>query len=146
MSSMQSQPQTFLSRWAWLLFPLLAFGAVAATFGLLKYVGPKLPFILLGAVIAIGLLWILVSSLSPAKADRTCPECGEQGLERLDPNTTRGVVCSSCGYVDPDISAWYLAEDETLLEEIVLSERAQKRATSNSAESQDTTRKTTSAE
>ena len=46
MSSMQSQPLTFLSRWAWLLFPLLAFGAVAATFGLLKYVGPKLPFIL----------------------------------------------------------------------------------------------------
>ena len=136
MSSTQSKPPNLLSRWTWLLFPFLVFGAVAATFGL----------ILLGAVIAIGLLWILVSSLSPAKADRTCPECHEQGLERLDPNTTRGVVCSLCGYVDPDISAWYLAEDETLLEEIVLSERAQKRASSTSAESQDTTRKTTSAE
>ena len=146
MSSTQSKPPTLLSRWTWLLFPFLVFGAVAATFGLLRYVGPKLPFILLGAVIAIGILWILGSSLSPSSADRTCPECHEQGLERLDPNTTRGVVCSLCGYVDPDISAWYLAEDETLLEEIVLSERAQKRASSTNAESQDTKKKTASAE
>lgn len=145
-SNMQSKTPPPLARWAWWLFPLLVFSAVAATFGLLNYVGPSLPFILLGAVLALGFVWILASSISPAKADRTCPECKEQALERLDPNTTRGVICSHCGHIDRDISAWYLAEEETTLEEIVLAERAQKRAAMTEAHPQGTTPNTESSE
>ena len=145
-SSMQSKTSSPLARWVWWLFPLLVFGAVAATFGLLNYVGPSLPFILLGAVLALGVAWILASSISPSKADRTCPECKKHTLERLDPNTTRGVICSHCGHTDRDISAWYLAEEETTLEEIVLAERAQKRAAMTEARPQDTTPNTESSE
>jgi len=86
--------------------------------------GPRLPLIIMGTALALGLAWIVVSSLNPAEADRTCPECGEEGLERLDPDATRGVVCSRCGHIDRDVSSWFLAEEETLLEEIVLAERA----------------------
>ena len=124
---MQSKTPSHIDRWVWWLFPLLVFGAVAFTFGLMSYIGPSLPFILLGVVLALGVLWILASSISPAKADRTCPECNEEALERLDPDTTRGVICSSCGHIDREVSAWYLAEEETTLEKIVLSERAQKK-------------------
>ncbi len=143
---MQSKTPPPLARWAWWLFPLLVFGAVAATFGLLNYIGPSLPFILLGGVLALGVVWIIASSISPAEADRTCPECNEDALERLDPNTTRGVICSRCGYIDRDISAWYLAEEETTLEEIVLAERAQKRAAMTKARTQGTTPNTESSE
>ena len=145
-SSMQSKTPPPLARWVWWLLPLLVFSAVAATFGLLNYVGSSLPFVLLGAVMALGIAWILASSLSPAKADRTCPECNEHTLERLDPDTTRGVICSHCGHIDRDISAWFLAEEETTLEEIVLAERAQKRATTTEARPQDITPNTESSE
>ena len=143
-SSMQSKTPAPLARWAWWLLPLLVFSAVAATFGLLSFIGPSLPFILLVAVLALGVAWILASSISPSEADRTCPECQEHALERLDPNTTRGVICSHCGHIDRDISSWYLAEEETTLEEIVLAERAQKRTAM--AQSQDTTPNTESSE
>ena len=105
------------------MFPVLVFGAIALSVLILRAGGPDLPFVLLGAVLVLALAWILISSLNPARADRTCPECKEEALERLDPGTTRGVVCSRCGYTDRDTSSWYLAEEETTLEEIVLAER-----------------------
>ena len=113
-----------VSRWIWWILPLLVFGAIALAIGLLRTSGPSLPFVLLGVVLVLGLLWIIISTLNPARADRTCPECGEEALERLDPETTRGVVCSCCGHTDQDVSSWYLAEEETTLEHIVLAERA----------------------
>lgn len=105
------------------MLPVLVFGAIALSILILRAGGPDLPFVLLGAVLVLALAWILISSLNPARADRTCPECGEEALERLDPATTRGVVCSCCGHTDRDVSSWYLAEEETTLEEIVLAER-----------------------
>jgi ribosomal protein L37AE/L43A len=105
------------------MLPVLMFGAIALSVLILRAGGPDLPFVLLGAVLVLALAWILISSLNPARADRTCPECGEEALERLDPATTRGVVCSRCGHTDRDVSSWYLAEEETTLEEIVLAER-----------------------
>ncbi|MCH2105520.1 MAG: hypothetical protein MK291_02630, partial [Planctomycetes bacterium] len=99
-------------------------GAIAAAVWLLNVGGMKLPAVILGATLIIGFGWILVSALHPAQADRVCPECGEEALQRLDPETTRGVTCSSCGYTDRDESSWFLAEEETVLEEIVLRERA----------------------
>lgn len=73
-------------------------------------------------------LWVLAASLWPAKADRTCPQCGEDALERLDPDTTMGLRCTACGHTDPTKSGWFLAEDEGPLEELVLRQRAAKRA------------------
>jgi len=118
-------PLPLLARWSWWILPILVTGAIALAVGLLRIGGPDLPFILLGTVLSLALVWIVVSTLNPARADRTCGECGEEALERLDPGTTRGVVCSSCGHTDRDASSWYLAEEEeTTLEKIVLAERA----------------------
>jgi hypothetical protein len=62
----------------------------------------------LGASIA----WILVSVLWPARPDRTCPACGEETLRRLDAQTTRGVLCSACGFRDEAQSSFLMAEEE----------------------------------
>lgn len=113
-----------ISRATWWILPLLVFGGIALTFLILRAGGPELPYVVLGVVLFLGFGWILISSLHPARADRTCPECGEEALERLDPGTTRGVVCSGCGHTDRETSSWFLAEEETTLEEIVLAERA----------------------
>ena len=117
-------PSILLSRWTWWMLPVLMFGAIALSVLILRAGGPDLPFVLLGAVLVLALAWILISSLNPARADRTCPECGEEALERLDPETTRGVTCARCGHTDRDASSWFFAEEETNLEEIVLAERA----------------------
>ena len=121
-----TQPKlpALLTGWLWWILPLIVFGAIAAALWLLKVGGVGLPAVILVTTLFIGFGWIIVSALHPAQADRTCPECGEEALERLDPETTRGVRCSSCGYIDRDESSWFLAEEETVLEEIVLRERA----------------------
>ena len=89
--------------------------------------GPALAFvvtmsILVGAV----LLWVLVSVFSPAKADRTCPQCGSESLQRLDPGTTHGVTCEACEFTDETVSSFYLAEQEGALEPMILRERQRK--------------------
>ena len=119
----QSEPLPLLARWTWWILPVLMFGAIALSVSLLRAWSSELPGLLMGAVALLGLAWVLVSSLHPARADRTCPECKEESLERLDPRTTRGVVCSRCGYTDHEVSSWCLAEEETVLEEIVMAER-----------------------
>lgn len=124
MANPSNKAAALLTRWLWLILPLLVFGALAAAFGLLRIGGSQIPYIILGATLLFGFGWVLISSLHPARADRFCPECGEEALERLDPETTRGVTCSSCGHTDRDESSWFLAEEETVLEEIVLRERA----------------------
>ena len=120
----QAQPPSLIARCAWLLLPTLAFAAIALSFYLMRAEGVNLPAIFTAAAVILGLGWILVSTLHPARADRTCPECGEEALKRLDPNTTRGVICASCGHEDADVSSWLFAEEETALEEIVLADRA----------------------
>lgn len=78
----------------------------------------------LGVVIGTGLVWVLISALFPAEADRVCPSCGEEAIERLDPKTTTGLVCRSCGFQDDSASGWFLAEDEEPeLEALVLETR-----------------------
>jgi hypothetical protein len=75
-----------------------------------------------------GLVWIAASALWPAKADRRCPRCGENAIERVDATRTQGLACSRCGHVDETASGWILAEEEGPLEEIVLAERRRRRA------------------
>jgi DNA-directed RNA polymerase subunit RPC12/RpoP len=80
-------------------------------------------------------LWILVSALSPAKADRRCPRCGANSLVRLDDRSTRGVRCTRCPHRDEGVSSFYLAEEEGPLEDIVLAERAARRGRRQRGES-----------
>ncbi|MFT5290788.1 MAG: hypothetical protein ACI8QS_002874 [Planctomycetota bacterium] len=68
-------------------------------------------------------LWVLTSILWPSRADRSCPDCGLDTLERMDLETTMGLRCGSCGFMDETLSSWFLAEEEGPLEEIVLAQR-----------------------
>ncbi len=79
---------------------------------------------ILGGVV---LLWVLVSIFSAARADKTCPQCGSEGLRQLDPDTTLGVTCAACGFADEAASSFYLAEETGSLEHTVLRERRRKR-------------------
>ena len=73
---------------------------------------------------ALAVGWVLLSALWPAKADRTCPECGETSVERLDRRELRGLGCGACGWRDETASAWFLAEDEEpVLEDLVRAQR-----------------------
>lgn len=112
---------------AWLIGPLLLSATLAAVLFILR--GPDHLFgVVFGGVLAIGLAWILVSSLFPGKADRRCPRCGAQALTRLDPRTTRGLRCDACHFVDVHSSSFLLAEDEgAQLEDVALRDRSRRR-------------------
>ncbi|MCC7013130.1 MAG: hypothetical protein IT454_11250 [Planctomycetes bacterium] len=117
-----------LEAWAsWLVAPLFL-AAIAA--GLLLITrGPDQLFALaFGLVLMLGSSWIVACSLFPARADRTCPRCGDEALVRLDPQSARGVRCSACSWRDPSVSSFLLAEDDGAdLEQIALRERAHPR-------------------
>lgn len=76
-----------------------------------------------GAAFAVLILWVVISTLWPARADRTCPECGREELERLRPDSTHGVRCAACDWQDETLSSWLLAEEEGPLEHTVLQQR-----------------------
>ena len=59
----------------------------------------------LAAMFAAPVAWVLASALWPASADRTCPTCGADALERLDRETTHGLRCRSCGWRDEAASS-----------------------------------------
>jgi len=111
----------------WFVAPIALLSIAAGM--LLVFRGPDGLFgVAFGTVLALGLGWILVCSLFPAKADRTCPECKRPGLVRLDRRTTRGVRCTRCGFRDATASSFLLAEDEGVpLEGTVLHERDRRR-------------------
>ncbi len=73
----------------------------------------------LGAGAGIALLWVLCTAFWPAKADRSCPECGRDSLKRMDPNTTRGLMCTRCEFRDPEATGWFLAEEEGVLDDLL---------------------------
>ncbi len=112
---------------SWLVGPLLLTATLAAVLFILR--GPDHLFgVVFGGVLALGLAWILISSLFPGKADRRCPRCGAHALERLDPKTTRGLRCGACGMVDAHTSSFLLAEDEgATIEDIALRDRTERR-------------------
>ncbi len=105
------------------LVPFPLFAALALAFVIL---GPRplgIYAVVSGGLFAAILVWILISVLWPARAERRCPRCGGETLGRIDPNATIGVACSRCGFQDAERSAWLLAEEEGPLERIVLEER-----------------------
>lgn len=91
---------------------------------LLVMQGPERAFVAsAGVALALVVLWVLVSVFFPARADRTCPACGAESLERLDLRTTQGILCARCGLRDAEQSSFLLAEEEGPLERIVLEAR-----------------------
>jgi len=88
------------------------------------------PRVLLGVVLGVMLLvpvvWVAVSALWPARADRACPGCGHDTLVRRDPASTVGLECPSCGWCDETASSWLLAEEEGPLEDVVLRQRGRR--------------------
>jgi hypothetical protein len=120
------------TRFAWFIAPLLL--AATATGILLVLRGPDRYFgLALGSMMCLAIAWILVSVLFPAQVERTCPICGRETLRRLDPEMTRGVMCSECGHLDRDASSFLMAEEEGSLESIVMAERKSSRSSARTA-------------
>ncbi len=111
----------------WLIAPLCLSATVAAVLFIQR--GPDHVFgVVFTGVLALGLAWILISSLFPGRADRRCPRCSRETLERLDRRSTRGLRCRSCGLVDAHSSSFLLAEDEgEQLEDIAMRDRTGRR-------------------
>ena len=115
------------------LVPLAFLGAVGTGVAVVL-AGPRAILALaLGLLLLTPVVWILVSALWPARAERGCPACGRDALARIDPRATHGVHCGACGFRDETRSAWLLAEEEGPLEEIVVAERGRWRARVGSA-------------
>jgi len=117
-----------------LLLPVGFLGAVAAGAWLLHQQPLGwFPWVL-GTLIVVPVLWVLISALFPARAERACPRCAREALERSDPRTTHGLRCRECGWQDDSASAWLLAEEEEpALERLVLADREGERATVDSS-------------
>src|ERR1700752_1634982 len=110
-----------VERMAWLA-PLWILAAVVLARRVV--LGEPRAFLALGVLaLSLPFLWVLVSTLWPAKADRVCPVCKKDRLERIDRGTTVGVRCGACGWRDESASSWLLAEEEGPLEEVVLRQR-----------------------
>jgi len=107
---------------AWLVPPMMIGATLAGV--LLVMRGPDRAFgIAAGSLFALLVGWVLASTLWPAHADRTCPGCGRESLQRLEPLSARGVTCPACGHVDPERSSFLMAEEEGPVEPIALAER-----------------------
>ncbi len=108
---------------SWLIPPMMLLGVAGGA--LVVWHGPRWLFPwALGLMLAGVVIWILVSVLWPARADRECAVCGANALERIDTQTAHGLVCRACGWRDESQSGWLLAEEEeNRLEDLVLRER-----------------------
>src|SRR6202008_2848728 len=80
----------------WFIGPTMLLATICAI--LLVVRGPDRAFgVAVALLIAVALAWMLVSVFWPATPDRTCAACGREGLKRLDPASTHGVLCTECG-------------------------------------------------
>ena len=82
---------------------------------------------IVAALFAVVVGWVFVSVLWPGRADRTCPACKREKLERADSDSTTGLACAACGWRDETASSFYLAEEEGPFEHVVLSQREARR-------------------
>ncbi len=106
--------------WLAILVPTLFLGAITVGILIVRTEPSWLFGVVLGVLLVGAVGWVAVSALWPARANRTCPECGEESVERMDPTEVRGLTCSACDWEDPTASAWLLAEDEEpVLEDLV---------------------------
>lgn len=119
----RSAREGLTDRLGW-LFPAVWLTAIALGV-LLVRLGPNwVSAWVLGGVFATALAWIVISTLWPARADRACPACGEESVERMDSSRSVGKRCAACGWIDETQSSWMIAEEEEeALEHLVLGER-----------------------
>lgn len=104
--------------------PVLFLGAAATAFFVIKTSPGWFPWVALGAVLAVAVGWVVISVLWPGRADRVCPACGAEAVERTAPDALVGRRCSACGWHDETESAWMIAEEEAeALEPLVLKQR-----------------------
>jgi hypothetical protein len=106
---------------AWAMPPLLLASVACGVAVVLR--APRGAFaVAAGSLFAVAIAWILVSVFFPARAERRCPGCGQETLERA--GGLRGLACERCGWRDDEASAFLLAEAEDApLEPLVLAER-----------------------
>ena len=69
----------------------------------------SLPYLVGGALVAAFMLWLLISTLSPAVPRRTCPKCAGQGLVKIRRGQP-GVRCELCEFRDDAMHVAYLDE------------------------------------
>lgn len=86
----------------WLGVAILAVALVVAWWSVV-------PYLVVGLLAVSAIVWILVSVLSPAIPDRTCPQCGGEGLVKLRRGEP-GVRCELCDFRDESMHVAYLDE------------------------------------
>ncbi len=115
------------SPWGWILTPLLFLSTTLGVWIVLADPAGLFGWIV-GGLGALALVWIVVSSLFPASADRNCPACGRDTLVRLSDANTQGKVCKACQWRDETQSSFFLAEEEGPLEPQILAQRRRRLA------------------
>ena len=115
-------------RTGWFVGPTMLLGTACAILLVLR--GADRAFaVAAGLLLATAVAWILVSVFWPGTPDRACPECGKDGLKRLDPGSMRGVVCTECGTTDADRSSFLFAEaEDEAIEPAVVRDRGRREA------------------
>lgn len=86
----------------WLLLALLGVPLIVVSWDLV-------PYVVAGILVLGYAVWILVSVLSPARPDRTCPDCGREGLVKIRRGEL-GVRCECCDFRDEEMHVAYLDE------------------------------------
>lgn len=116
LAALSSHPQAMTmprpSAWIPFLVPLILLGAIGLAAAVLALKPDSILSWVGYGVAGLLLLWLAGTTFWPARADRACPECGQDALERMDPATTMGLCCTQCTYQDPLASGWFLAEEE----------------------------------
>ncbi len=106
----------------WILPPFLLLATGLAVWIVLT--GPSGLFgWVFGGLVVCALVWVVVSALFPAKADRNCPACGRDTLVRMEETSTEGVVCKACHWRNEEQSSFLLAEEEGAIEPLLLARR-----------------------
>ena len=119
----RSAREGLAERLVW-LFPAACLTAIAGGVLLIRLSPERVFGWALGGIFALAFAWVLISTLWPGRADRACPACGEESVERLDPTRAVGKRCAACGWTDDSASSWMIAEEEEeALEHLVLGRR-----------------------
>ncbi len=125
---MGAPPKAPLSLGLQLLIPIVLLGTVGLVVAFVVHPGGAPSPLVIGGIVVLLFAWIGVSVLWPARADRRCPDCKGDHLQRMDPTSAEGLRCPDCGWKDPSASGWYLAEEELEALEPLAMERRRAKA------------------
>ncbi len=91
------------------LFPLLWLALIVAGVLLAVLCWEWIPGLVIGMISVGAVLWVLISTLSPAIPRRDCPGCGREGLVKIRRGEP-GVRCEHCSFRDEEMHVAYLDE------------------------------------